>query len=57
MRVRVYRSALSWLGGVHGHPVTPLGVTEFGQTGDVLELYERYEIDEAAILRACEQIC
>ncbi|EOD25688.1 putative transketolase [Emiliania huxleyi CCMP1516] len=50
-------SALSWLGGVHGHPVTPLGVTEFGQTGDVLELYERYEIDEAAILRACEQIC
>jgi len=57
MRVRVYRSALSWLGGVHGHPVTPLGVTEFGQSGDVLELYERYEIDEAAILRACEQIC
>ena len=31
-------AALSWLGAVHGHAVTPLGVTAFGQTGDIVDL-------------------
>ena len=47
-------TALSWLGAVHGHSVTPLGVTAFGQTGDLIDLYRHYGIDEAAIVAACE---
>ena len=43
----------SWLGGVRGHRVQPLGVTAFGQTGDLIDLYRHYAIDTDAIVRAC----
>jgi pyruvate dehydrogenase E1 component len=46
--------ALSWLGSVRGHRVKPLGVQEFGQTGDIIDLYDRYGIDTKAIVSACE---
>lgn len=46
--------ALSWLGSVRGHQVKPLGVQEFGQTGDIIDLYKRYGIDTEAIVNACE---
>ena len=46
-------ATLSWLGAVHGHRVTPLGVSEFGQTGDLIDLYRHYGIDADAIVRAC----
>ena len=42
-------ATLSWLGAVHGHRVTPLGVSEFGQTGDLIDLYRHYGIDADAI--------
>ncbi|RMF16950.1 MAG: transketolase [Alphaproteobacteria bacterium] len=45
-------AALSWLGGVKGHQVVPLGVTEFGQSGDIPDLYRRYRLDSDAILDA-----
>jgi len=45
-------ATLSWLGGVCGHRVQPLGVSDFGQSADLIDLYAVHEIDEAAILRA-----
>ncbi|RMF12157.1 MAG: transketolase [Alphaproteobacteria bacterium] len=45
--------ALSWLGGVRGHRVVPIGVDRFGQSGDVPALYEAYRLNADAILDAC----
>jgi pyruvate dehydrogenase E1 component len=46
-------AALAWLGSVCGHQQKTLGVSAFGQTGSVQDLYKTYGIDTAAILRAC----
>jgi pyruvate dehydrogenase E1 component len=43
---------LSWLGGVRGHRVRPLGVDRFGQSGDVDDLYRTYGLDVETILDA-----
>lgn len=43
---------LSWLGSINGNPVVPLGVEAFGQTGDLLDLYEHFKMDSAAIVAA-----
>ncbi|TVQ32459.1 MAG: transketolase [Geminicoccaceae bacterium] len=48
-------ATLSWLGGVFGHRVFPLGVEHFGQSGDTLDLYAHHRVDPAAILDACAQ--
>jgi len=45
-------SALSWLGAVFGQRVHPLGIDQFGQTGDLPDLYAAYGLDAAAIERA-----
>ncbi|WP_372915166.1 transketolase [Sandarakinorhabdus sp.] len=45
-------ASLSWLGGVHGHRVVPLGVDCFGQTGDLVDLYRHYALDADAIITA-----
>lgn len=45
-------AALSWLGGVLGHRVKPLGVEHFGQSGDLPDLFAKYRIDTDAILDA-----
>jgi pyruvate dehydrogenase E1 component len=50
-------STLSWLGGVRGHRVSPLGVDRFGQTGDLPDLYRTYRLDAAAIIDAMAEIC
>ena len=44
--------ALSWLGGVDGRRVAPLGVDRFGQTGDLPDLYRRYRLDADAAIDA-----
>ena len=49
-------AALSWLGGVRGMRVSPLGVDSFGQTGDLPELYGRYRLDAEAILDAAAEL-
>jgi len=46
-------ATLSWLGGVMGHRVLPLGIDRFGQSGDVNQLYGEYRIGVDAILDAC----
>lgn len=45
--------ALSWIGGVLGHRVKPLGVEHFGQSGNLPDLFAKYRIDADAILDAC----
>lgn len=49
-------SALSWLGGIHGMRVSPLGTDRFGQTGDLPDLYETYRIDQNAIIDAAAEL-
>ncbi|MEC7256338.1 MAG: transketolase, partial [Pseudomonadota bacterium] len=41
---------LSWLGGVAGHAVLPLGVEQFGQTGTIGDLYRVNGIDAQSIV-------
>ena len=45
-------SALSWLGGVRGMRVSPLGTDRFGQTGDLPDLYRTYRLGSDAIIDA-----
>jgi len=44
--------ALSWLGAVRGQRVVPLGIENFGQSGDIEDLYRTYKLDAAAIVDA-----
>ena len=48
-------AAHGWLGGVRGQRVVSLGPDRFGQSGDMLDLYAAYGIDQDAILDACAQ--
>ncbi len=45
-------ATLSWLGGVLGHRVLPLGVEHFGQSGDTIDLYRHHRVDADAVLDA-----
>ncbi len=45
-------AALSWLGGVRGQRVMPLGVDRFGQTGDLPDLFREYRLDPDAVVQA-----
>lgn len=49
-------AALSWLGGVMGMRVSPLGTDRFGQTGDLLDLYHTYRLDADAIVEAAAEL-
>lgn len=48
--------ALSWLGGVKGMRVSPLGTDRFGQTGDLPDLYRTYRLDADAIIDAAAEL-
>jgi pyruvate dehydrogenase E1 component len=43
---------LGFLAGIHGVPMTCLGVQRFGQSGDLGELYEHHQIDAEAVIGA-----
>ena len=49
-------ASLSWLGGVLGHRVSPLGVDRFGQTGTLPDLYREYRLDVDAIVEAAAEL-
>ncbi|HKX92793.1 MAG TPA: transketolase [Sphingomicrobium sp.] len=49
-------ASLSWIGGVRGHRVAPLGVEKFGQTGNLADLYAAYRLDGAAITEAIAEL-
>jgi pyruvate dehydrogenase E1 component len=47
-------ATLSWIGAVRGHRIAPLGVSHFGQSGDIADLYAAAAIDADAIVAAAE---
>jgi len=49
-------ASLSWLGGVLGQRVAPLGVGKFGQTGTLADLYSAYRLDGDAITQAIAEV-
>jgi len=49
-------ASLSWLGGVLGQRVAPLGVEKFGQTGSLADLYATYRLDGVAITEAVAEL-
>ena len=49
-------AALSWLGGVRGMRVSPLGTDSFGQCGDLPDLYRTYRLDTDAIIDAAAEL-
>jgi pyruvate dehydrogenase E1 component len=49
-------ASLSWIGGVLGQRVAPLGVDRFGQTGNLADLYAAYRLDGDAITEAVAEI-
>jgi pyruvate dehydrogenase E1 component len=49
-------ASLSWIGGVLGQRVAPLGVGRFGQTGSLPDLYAAYRLDGAAITEAVAEL-
>ena len=51
-----HSSTLSWLSSVRQHPVIPLGVDRFGQSGDLQDLYKEYGLDADAIVDAVARL-
>ncbi|MEM7700758.1 MAG: transketolase [Pseudomonadota bacterium] len=49
-------SALSWIGSLRGDRVSPLGTMDFGQTGDLPDLYAQYRLDAEAIIDAMAEL-
>ena len=49
-------ATLSWLGGVLGQRVAPLGVDRFGQTGSLPDLYAAYRLDQDAITEGIAEL-
>jgi pyruvate dehydrogenase E1 component len=47
---------LSFLGGVHDRPIACLGVDDFGQSGDVGDLYRHFGIDADSIAGAARDL-
>lgn len=50
-------AALTWLGSVLGHRTESLGITKFGQSGNINQLYQHYRLDAEAIVDACASVC
>jgi pyruvate dehydrogenase E1 component len=44
--------ALAFLAAVNATPLTPLGVTRFGQSGDLGDVYEHHQIDTETVVGA-----
>ena len=49
-------ASLSWLGGVLGQRVAPLGVERFGQTGSLPDLYAAYRLDQDALTEGVAEL-
>ena len=51
-----HSSSLTWIGGALGKKIISLGVDEFGQSGNLKDLYKHYSLDAEAIVDACAQV-
>ncbi|KQP38364.1 transketolase [Methylobacterium sp. Leaf104] len=49
-------ATLGWLGSVQGHRTRALGVSQFGQTGTIADLYRHFGIDARGIATAAQAI-
>jgi pyruvate dehydrogenase E1 component len=49
-------ASLSWIGGVLGQRVAPLGIEKFGQTGNLADLYAAYRLDGTAITESIAEL-
>ena len=45
-------NALTFLASVNAVPLTPLGVSRFGQSGDLEDVYRHHEIDAETVVGA-----
>ena len=50
-------ATLAWLGAVRHHRIISLGVDQFGQAGDIPDLYRAYGLDADAIVTAAARLC
>ena len=50
-------ASLSWIGSASGRRVYPLGISSFGQSGDLPDLYRTYRIDAEAIIDMAATAC
>ena len=50
-------ATLTWLGAVAQQRVVALGVEQFGQSGDIPDLYREYHLDVPAIVAAAARAC
>ena len=48
--------SLAFLAGVHRVRAIHLGVSEFGQSGSLEDLYRYYGVDEDSVIRACLEL-
>ena len=46
-----HSAALSWLGGVKGYTIFPIGISNFGQSGKVEDIYEKYQLNSNNIIK------
>lgn len=51
-----YPSALTWLAAVKGNRMRSLGVTQFGQSGDIPDLFKHYGLDSDSIVAASKRL-
>lgn len=49
-------ASLAWMGSVCGHRVVSLGVDHFGQSGNLPDLYRKYELDADAVVDAAARL-
>ncbi len=54
--VDAHSSTLSWIGGAVNRKIISLGVDEFGQSGNLKDLYKVYGIDSEAIVDASARV-
>ena len=51
-----HSSSLAWIGGAVKRKSISLGIDEFGQSGNLKDLYRKYKIDSEAVIDACAKI-
>ena len=51
-----HSSSLAWVGGAVKRKSISLGIDEFGQSGNLKDLYRKYKIDSEAVIDACAKI-
>ena len=43
---------MAWLGSVYGQRVVPLGVDDFGESGTIQELYDRFGLQADQVVNS-----